>query len=76
MWSSGYPSVLKINAFSNTNTKSRYPGPLFGFDSSKTKVGRQLTRNWSGSVLSQIRVAWTNDPILKDRIRLLLKSIF
>jgi len=76
MWYSGLPNGLKTTAFSNTFTKSRYPGLLFGFDSSKTKVGRQMTKNWCGSVLSQIKVPWHNTVLSKDRIRLLLKSVF
>jgi len=75
-WSSGYPTILKSNAYCNTHTKVRYPGLIFGFDSLKTKIGRQITKNWTGSVLEQIKVAWTNVPISKDRIRLILKSTF
>jgi len=48
----------------------------FGFDSSKTKIGRQITRNWCGSVLEQIKVAWSNSQLSNDRIRMLLKSTF
>jgi len=76
MWYSGYPALLKSSAYSNTYTKVRYPGQIFGFDSSKTKIGRQITRNWCGSVLEQIKVSWTNNPLSNERIRLLLKSTF
>jgi len=76
MWYSGYPTLLKSSAYSNTYTKVRYPGQIFRFDSSKTKIGRQITKNWCGSVLGQIKVAWSNDPLSNDRIRMLLKSTF
>lgn len=76
MWYSGYPALLKLSAFSNTYTKARYPGLIYGFDSSKTKVGKQITKNWCGAVLEQIKVPWSNNLLSNDRIRLLLKSTF
>jgi len=76
VWQTGHPSSLRDSFFINTYTKSRSPGLLFGFDTSSHKVGRQLTSNWCGGVLSQINVPWTNDMLSKDRIRTLLKSVF
>jgi len=76
VWQTGHPSILKDSFFINTYTKSRSPGLLFGFDTSSRKIGRQLTSNWCGGVLSQINVPWTNDLLSKDRIRTLLKSVF
>jgi len=73
---SGYPVKLKADTFSNTFVKSRYPGLLFGYDSSKTKVGKQMTRNLCAGVLSQIKVPKTNNPMTKDRLRVLLEFTF
>jgi len=76
MWQQNQPTELKQSIFSNTYTKTRYQGLLFGFDGSKFKIGKQTTKNWSGSVLSQIKVPWTNVQMNKDRIRTILKSTF
>jgi len=74
MWSLGYPAAFKDDAFSNTYFKAGYPGLITGFDSSRTKVGKQMTKNWGGSVLSQVKVHWSNEQISQDKIRGLLKS--
>jgi len=50
---------------------------LFGFDSSVSKVGKQITKNWCGSVLSEVKTPWWSDRQLsKDRLRVLIKSTF
>jgi len=59
------PVGLRQEAFSNTYQKNRYQGLLFGYDSSVTKVGRQVTKNWCGSVLSEIKVPWTDRQLSK-----------
>jgi len=76
MWYQDQPSVLKQSIFTNTYTKTRYPGLLFGFDGSKLKIGKQTTKNWCGNMLSQIKVPWTNVQMSKDKIRTILKSTF
>jgi len=76
IWNSGVPARLHQSAFSNTYHKSRYQGLLFGYDSSVTKVGRQITKNWCRSVLSEVKIPWTNRQLSKDRLRVLLKSAF
>jgi len=63
-------------AFSNTFTKRRQDGLLFGFDDSTYKVGRQITKNWCGSILSEVKVPWTSENFSKDRLRTVLKSTF
>jgi len=60
----------------NTYAKSRSKGLLFGFDNSNYKVGKQITKNWSGSVLAEIKVPWTSEVFSKDKIRTVLKSTF
>jgi len=73
---SGSPDILKAMAFQNTYTNERHVGLLYGFDSSKSKIGRQITKNWCGAVLSQIKVPWSTSLMSKDRIRTLLKTTF
>jgi len=70
------PVSQKLAAFVNTYNKSRYPGLIFGFDNSKLKIGRQMTKNWCGSVLSQIKVPWTHEPLSREKMRTILKSTF
>jgi len=76
IWMSVYPSTLKVMAFQNTYTNERHTGLIYGFDSSNTKIGKQITKNWCGAVLSQIKVLWTTSLLNKDRIRKLLKTTF
>jgi len=59
MWNFGSPEALKQDDFSNTFFKSRYPGLVFGYENSRTKARRQITKNWCGSVSSQIKVPWS-----------------
>jgi len=76
IWNNNAPTSLRQSAFANTYLKDRYPGLIYGFDASKTRIGKQVTRNWCGSVLSEIKVPWTNSQLSKDRLRVLLKSTF
>jgi len=76
LWQNNFPISLKDEAFLNTFKKARFPRLIFGFDSSKLKVGRQQTKNWHESVLSQLKVPWTNLTLSKDRIRVILNSTF
>jgi len=76
IWSTGTPIRLRSMAFANSYAKNRKEGLLFGYDSSAFKVGKQETKNWSGSVLSEIKVPWTSAVYDKDRVRVLLKASF
>jgi len=76
LWYQNRPLDLKQSIFTNTYTKTRFPGRLFGFDGSKLKIGKQVTKNWCGNMLSQIQVQWTESQMSKDRIRTILKSTF
>jgi len=66
-WFNNDPERLRSTAFVNTYTKRRKDGLLFGFDDSTYKVGKQLTRNWCGSVLLEVKVPWTNEVFSKDK---------
>jgi len=76
IWFSGRPLRLRVTAFSNTFTKRRRDGLLFGFDGSNHKIGRQDTRNWCASVLAEVKIPWTSAVLSNDRLRTVLKSIF
>jgi len=76
LWQNNCPVILKQEAFANTLRKTIFPGLLFGFDSSKLKIGRQQTKNLSGSVPSQVKVSWMNLLLSKDRMRVILKATF
>jgi len=76
IWNTGAPAGIRQTAFANIYTKNRYPGMLFGYDSSASKVGRQITKNWCGSVLSEVKTPWSDRQLSKDRLRVLLKSTF
>jgi len=53
-WQTGLPQGIHSDAFKNCYTKGRALGWQFG---SKIRVG--ITRNWSGSVLLDVRNPWT-----------------
>jgi len=76
IWPEGTPPNLKETTFSNTFSKNKIEGLLLGFENSKYKIGRQTTRNWCGSVLSEIKVPWTNINLTNERIRIIFKSTF
>jgi len=76
VWQRGLPAELKESAFINTYKKTRSPGLVFGYDTSKRKAGRQITGNWCGGSVIQIKVPWTDETLSKDRIRTILKSTF
>jgi len=64
--------ILVDQVFENTYTNDRHEGLLYGFDNSHTRIGRQITKNWCGAVLSQIKVPWTQNVLSHDRIRTLI----
>lgn len=76
MWFTNRPHRLRITAFVNTFTKRRSDGLLFGFDDSTHKIGRQVTKNWCGSILGEIKIPWTGEVLSNDRLRTVLKSTF
>jgi len=76
IWFNNNPERLRLTAFVNTYTKRRRADILFGFDDSTYKVGKQLTRNCCGSVLSEVKVPWTSEMFSKDKLRTVLKSTF
>jgi len=76
IWFNNDAERLRSTAFVNTYTKRRRDGLLFGFDDSTYRIGKQMTRNWCGSVLSEVKVTWTNEVFSKDKLRTVLKSTF
>jgi len=61
---------------SNFYSKRRKPGFLFAFDSSRTKIGKQSTKNWIGSAIGGILTPWNNQTLSKNSIRVMLKKTF
>jgi len=53
---------------------SIFPGRIF--DSSKSRCGRQVMRNWISQNLSLIKEDWTTNTQSNDSIRVLLKKTF
>jgi len=72
----GVPERIYEDMFTNTYLLKRKPGRLFGFDSSKTALGRAISRNWIGSTLGNIKSAWTDSHLSNYQIRRLLKKTF
>jgi len=76
IWFNNAPERLRSEVFVNTYAKNRSEGLLFGFDNSNYKIGKQITKNWSGSVLAEVKVPWTNEVFSKNKLRTVLKSTF
>jgi len=76
IWQSGTPTNLRREFFENTYTKRRNSRFLVSFDNSQHKAGRQITYNWCGGVLLQVKVPWTNRNISNDQIITILKATF
>jgi len=70
------PEKLLQNISKNTYSKTRKTGFLYGYDASKSKIGKQVSRNWIGSALRFIEEPWTENQLSKDSIRTLLKRSF
>jgi len=70
------PVNLVNSIFLNTYVKSRSPGKIFGYDSSRSRIRRQATRNWIGQNLCQIKDSWTTEIRSRDAIRVLPKKTF
>jgi len=47
----GLDHQLKASKLTNTYIKRRNSGLLFGYDTSKSKIGRQITKNWIGGII-------------------------
>jgi len=72
----GSDNELKASKMINTYTTRRRPGLLFSYDASRSKIGRQITRNWIGEVIGLIKEPWTGRERSKDNIRKLMKRTF
>jgi len=80
-WSKFVLASLFLNAFNqnkpaslihqlscNFYSKRRMPGFSFAFDSSRTKIGKQSTKNWIGSAIGGIQTPWNNQTLSKNSI--------
>jgi len=67
------PTKLLQNTSKNTYHKTRKKGYLYGYDASKTKIGKQSSTNWIGSALKCIDEPWSDKQLSKDALRILLK---
>jgi len=60
----------------NFYSKRRKPGFLYAYDSAKTKMGKQVTKNWIGNALSCLVFPWSDRSLSKDAIRIALKKSY
>jgi len=60
----------------NFYSKRRKPGFNYAYDSSKTKNGKQMTKNWIGQALCSLDFPWTDRLLSKDAIRIALKKSY
>jgi len=60
----------------NVYSKRRKVGYHYAFDSSKTKIGIKILRNWLGLALCNINLPWSNRQLSKDAARVLLKKSY
>jgi len=68
--------MLLENVKTNFYTSTRKPGFMYAYDGSTLRIGKQATKNWIGSVLSDLKVPWSDHNLSKDSIRVLLKKCF
>jgi len=67
------PTKLLRDMSRNTYLRERRRGFVFGYDASKTKTGKQSSRNWIGYALQAVSEPWSDRTLSKDAIRVLLK---
>jgi len=65
----GKQDFLVVSKRKLSKTKGKAKGCQFGFDGSKTLLGRTIFSSWSGSVLSDAFTSCTNVLLSKDIIR-------
>jgi len=76
MHNANEPKKLLSKVSTNIYSRTRRQGLLFAFDASRTRIGRQSTRNWIGQTLCDIKIPWCNTLLSKNSIRLLLKKTY
>lgn len=76
MYNNGQPHCLLSKMMENFYSKRRKEGYLYAFDSSMTKTGKQMSKNWIGQALCHIDSPWSDRTMSKDSIRVLLKKSF
>jgi len=88
-WSKFALSSLFINCYNSDQTSSiiqhmssnfysrrRKPGFIYAYDSSRTKIGKQITKNWIGHALCCLEFPWSDRTLSKDAIRIALKKSY
>jgi len=70
------PTTLLRNMSRNLYNRRRRQVFLYSYDSSKSKFGKQLSRNWIGNAICDIKHPWSEKTLSKDSVRLLLKKTF
>lgn len=65
------PASLIHQLSCNFYGKRRMPGFSFAFDASRTKIGKQSTKNWIGSAIGGILTPWKNQTLTKNAIRVM-----
>jgi len=76
MYYSKQPKRLLEDMTTNLYSKRRKEGFQYAFDTSKTKIGRKISRNWLGQTLCNINSSWSNRHLSKDAVRVLLKKSY
>jgi len=76
MYYNGQPRTLLADIMSNMYSKRRKEGHLYAYDSSKSKMGRKITKNWIGQAICSINEQWSNKHLSKDAVRVLLKKSY
>jgi len=70
------PLSLLEQMTTNTYVKRRKPGHIYSFDSARTKVGKQMTKNWLGSAINEFSAPWSDRNLSKDSVRVFLKKMY
>jgi len=60
----------------NTYVKRRWLEFVYSFDSARSKVEKQMTRNWLGSAINEFSSPWSDRNLSKDSVRVFLKKMF
>jgi len=76
MYGSGGPLSSLERISRNTYQKRRKPGFMFSYDSSRTKLGKQMTKNWLGSAINDLPHPWVDKNLTKNSVRVFLKKAY
>jgi len=76
MCRNGKPSNLLQQMSLNTYQKRRKPGFVYSYDSSRSKIGKQMTKNWLGSAINELPSPWSDRNLSKNSVRVFLKKAY